>query len=138
MALSTLTLSPDRSSAAALRDWLRDVLADDGVPQEAAEQIVLAAEEALNAAILHAEQPHGEITITLSSVDSDVYLTVSDGDSHLDAKRMEDPQSHAEEDSAHLGLLLMRGLMDGVTRQSSAEGTIMRLVKHLRGSSAGS
>jgi anti-sigma regulatory factor (Ser/Thr protein kinase) len=137
MALSTLTLSPERSSAGALRDWLRTVLADDGVPQGAAEQIVLAAEEALNSAILHAEQPDGEITITLSSVDSDVYLTVSDGAVDLDAERMQNGQSDAE-DTAHLGLLLVRGLMDGVTQQSSAEGTIIRLVKHLRGSAGGS
>ncbi len=137
MALSTLILYSERSSAAALRDWLRTVLADDGVPQGAAEQIVLAAEEALSSAILHAKQPDGEITITLSIVDSDVYLTVSDGGTDLDARRMQNGQSDAE-DGAHLGLLLVRGLMDGVTRQSSAEGTIIRLVKHLRGSAAGS
>jgi anti-sigma regulatory factor (Ser/Thr protein kinase) len=131
MALSTLTLAPQSSSAAALRAWLRAVLPEEGVPKRASEEIVLAAEEALNAAI-----PHGasgeEITIMLSIVEPDIYLTVSDSRVGLNDERLADEQIEIGDDASDLGLLLVRGLMDEVALRSTAEGTVIRLVKHLR------
>ena len=135
MTLSTLTLSPQRSSAVALRAWLRPLLTEDGVPERATEEITLAAEEALNGAILHGEQRGTDITVTLSTVSADVYLTVSD-----DAERLSDePLVGGDEDAdaEAFGFALVRGLMDEVTLRSSAEGTIIRLVKHLGGSPSG-
>jgi len=132
MTLSTLTLSPQRSSAVALRAWLRPLLAGDGVPERATEEITLAAEEALNGAILHGQRTGNDITVTLSTVAADVYLTVSD-----DAGRPTDePLAGGDEDADAevFGSALVRGLMDEVTLRSSVEGTIVRLVKHLGGS----
>ena len=135
MTLSTLTLPPQPSSAAALRAWLRPLLAEDGVPERATEEITLAAEEALNGAILHGEQRGADITVTLSTVAGDVYLTVSD-----DAERRRDEALAADDEAAEaqaFGSALLGGLMDEVTLRSSAEGTIIRLVKHLGGSATG-
>lgn len=129
MTLSTLTLPPQPAAAAALRAWLRPLLAEDGVPERATEEITLAAEEALNGAIFHGEQRGTDITVTLSTVASDIYLTVSD-----DAERPSDePLASGDEGAAAqaFGSALVRGLMDEVTLRSSAEGTIIRLVKHL-------
>lgn len=132
MTLSTLTLPPQASAAATLRAWLRPLLTEDGVPESATEEITLAAEEALNGAILHGEQRGNDITVTLSTVAADVYLTVSD-----DAERLSDEHLTGGDeaaDAAAFGSALVRGLMDEVTLRSSAEGTIIRLVKHLGGS----
>jgi serine/threonine-protein kinase RsbW len=134
MTLSTLTLSPQPSSAADLRACLRPLLTEDGVPERATEEITLAAEEALNGAILHAEQRGAHITVTLSTVAEDVYLTVSD-----DAERPKDEHLTGGDEAAEaqgFGSALVRGLMDEVTLHSSAEGTIIRLVKHLGGSAS--
>jgi anti-sigma regulatory factor (Ser/Thr protein kinase) len=131
MALSTLTLAPQSSSAATLRAWLRTVLAEEGIPKRASEEIVQAAEEALNAAILHGASGE-EITITLSTVGLDIYLTVSDSGTGLHDERLADKQTDIGDDTTDLGLLLVRGLMDEVTLRSTAEGTVIRLVKHLR------
>ena len=133
MTLSTLTLAPERSSAAALRAWLRAVLPEGDVPQRASEEVILAAEEALNNAILHSGQRSGDLTITVSILATDLYLTVSDRGTGFDSELLADDQTVAGEDAAGLGLTLVRGLMDEVTLRSSAEGTIIRLVKHLRG-----
>ena len=76
-----------------------------------------------------------DITVTLSTVSADVYLTVSD-----DAERLSDePLVGGDEDAdaEAFGFALVRGLMDEVTLRSSAEGTIIRLVKHLGGSPSG-
>ncbi len=135
MTLSTLTLPPQRSSAASLRAWLRPLLAEDGVPERATGEITLAAEEALIGAILHGELRGADITVTLSTVARDVYLTVSD-----DAERRSAETLAADDEAAEakaFGSALLRGLMDEVTLRSSAEGTIIRLVKHLGGSATG-
>lgn len=135
MTLSTLTLSPQPSSAATLRAWLRPLLAEDGVSERATEEITLAAEEALNGAILHGEERGADITVTLSTVAADVYLTVSD-----DAERRNDEIVAADGEAADaqaLGSALLGGLTDEVTLRSSAEGTIIRLVKHLGGGATG-
>jgi serine/threonine-protein kinase RsbW len=137
MKLFTLTLTPERLSAVALRSWLRAVLSAGHVPQQASKEIVLAAEEALNNAILHSEQRGGDLTITLSILAKDVYLTVSDRGKGFESALLAGGQTPDREDGAGLGLALVRGLMDDVTLESSAEGTIIRLVKHLRGSAVG-
>jgi anti-sigma regulatory factor (Ser/Thr protein kinase) len=135
MTLSTLTLPPQPSSAAELRAWLRKLLTEDGVPERATEEVTLAAEEALNGAILHGEQRGAHITVTLSTVAADVYLTVSDDAERRSDERLADGVEAAEAEA--FGSALVRGLMDEVTLMSSAEGTIIRLVKHL-GASASS
>ncbi len=132
MTFSTLTLPPQPAAGGALRSWLRPLLAEGGVPERAVEEITLAAEEALNGAIVHAEQRSAEITVTLSTVAADVYLTVSD-----DTQRPRDEHLTGGDEAAEaqaFGSALVRGLMDEVTLHSSAEGTIIRLVKHLAGS----
>ena len=132
MTLSTLTLPPQRSSAASLRAWLRPLLAEDGVPERATGEITLAAEEALIGAILHGELRGADITVTLSTVARDVYLTVSDYAERRSAETLAADDEAAE--AKAFGSALLRGLMDEVTLRSSAEGTIIRLVKHLGGS----
>ena len=135
MTLSTLTVPPQPSSAGALRAWLRPRLTEDGVPERATEEITLAAEEALNGAILHGELRGADITVTLSTVAADVYLTVSD-----DAERRSDETLAADDEGAEaqaFGSAILGGLMDEVTLRSSAEGTIIRLVKHLGGGATG-
>lgn len=105
------------------------------MPERTTEEITLAAEEALNGAILHGERRGADITVTLSTVAADVYLTVSD-----DAERPKDEHLTGGDEAAEaqaFGSALVRGLMDEVTLHSSAEGTIIRLVKHLAGSATG-
>lgn len=95
----------------------------------------MATEEALNGAILHGEERSADITVTLSTVAADVYLTVSD-----DAERRSYETLAADDEAAEaqvFGSALLRGLMDKVTLRSSGEGTIIRLVKHLGGSATG-
>ena len=107
------------------------------MPQQASKEIVLAAEEALNNAILHSGQRGGDLTITVSILADDVYLTVSDRGKGFDSELLAGGQTVDGEEAAGLGLALVRGLMDEVTLKSGAEGTIIRLVKHLRGSALG-
>jgi anti-sigma regulatory factor (Ser/Thr protein kinase) len=135
MTLSTLTLPPQPAAAAALRAWLRPLLAQDGVSESATEEITLAVEEALNGAILYGEQRGADITVTLSTVSADVYLTVSDGAERRDKEPLAGDDEAAETEA--FGSILVRGLMDEVTLQSSAEGTIIRLVKHLGSPASG-
>ncbi|MGO8684273.1 MAG: ATP-binding protein [Thermoleophilia bacterium] len=137
MKLFTQTFAPERSSAAQLRAWLSTVLAQDHVPPTASQEIVLAAEEALNNAILHSGQRGGDLTVTLSMLARDVYLTVSDRGRGFDSAILGKYETRSTETTGGLGLTLVRGLMDEVTVASSAEGTSIRLVKHLRGATLG-
>ena len=105
------------------------------MPERATEEITLAAEEALNGAILHGELRGADITVTLSTVARDVYLAVSD-----DAGRRNDETLAGDDEAAEaqaFGSALLGGLMDEVTLRSSGEGPIIRLVKHLGGSATG-
>lgn len=133
MKLFTQTFAPERSSAAQLRAWLSTVLAQDNVAPTASQEIVLAAEEALANAILHSGQRGGDLTVTLSMLASDVYLTVADRGRGFDSAIPGEQAARSPETTGGLGLTLVRGLMDEVTVASSAEGTSIRLVKHLRG-----
>lgn len=137
MKLFTQTFAPERSSAAQLRAWLSTVFAQDHVPPTASQEIVLAAEEALSNAILHSGQRGGDLTVTVSMLASDVYLTVSDRGRGFDSAILGEPATRSAETTGGLGLTLVRGLMDEVTVVSSAEGTSIRLVKHLRGAALG-
>jgi anti-sigma regulatory factor (Ser/Thr protein kinase) len=131
MKLFTLTLALERSSAATLRRWLSSVLADDHVAADAAAEIVLAAEEALNNAILHSAQVDGVITVTVSILNRDVYLTVSDRGEGFDSTSLDGAFAVGPESAEGLGLTLVRGLMSEVDLDSSDEGTTVRMVKRL-------
>lgn len=131
MKLFTLTLPLERSSAATLRRWLSSVLAEDRVADGAAAEIVLAAEEALNNAILHSAQVDGVITVTVSILNRDVYLTVSDRGEGFDSKSLDGAFAVGPASAQGLGLTLVRGLMSEVDLDSSDEGTTVRMVKRL-------
>ena len=103
--------------------------------ERATEEVTLAAEEALKGAILHGEWRGADITVTLSTVAADIYVTVSD-----DAERRSDETLAGDDEAAEaqaFGSALLRGLTDEVTLRSSVEGTIVRLVKYLGGSPTG-
>lgn len=131
MRLLTLTLPPERASATALRAWLRNLLAEAHVLEQAGREIVLAAEEVLSNAILHSGQKDGDLTIMVSIVADDLYLTVSDRGQGFDAELPAGGKTVGALEAAGLGLTLVRALMDEVTVKSGSEGTSIRLVKHL-------
>jgi signal transduction histidine kinase len=77
-----------------------------------------------------------DVRITVSIVATDVYLTVSDRGKGFDSELSSGDRAVGE-DSTGLGPILVRGLMDEVTVRSSADGTTVRLAKHLRASAPG-
>jgi anti-sigma regulatory factor (Ser/Thr protein kinase) len=129
MRLLTLTLPPERPSAAALRVWLRNLLVEAQVPQQASREIVLAAEEVLSNAILHSGQRGGDLTIMVSILADSLYLTVSDRGQGFATELLAGRETVGAAEAAGLGLTLVHALMDEVTLNSGGEGTSIRLVK---------
>ena len=90
-----LALPPRRTSARAMRAALGAYLAQCAVDRGTAAEVVLAAEEALTNAIIHAGDVRGHIFVTAWVGDGEVRLQVRDLGCGFDARRVHSPRSPA-------------------------------------------
>ncbi len=118
-----------RSSANRLRTALTLHLASNGVPKKAAREVLLAADEAFNNALMHSGDV-GETELRAEVGRSRVVVEIRDRGCGFDARRFDagavpDPLvSHGR------GLFLIHRLMDEVeVRSSGAAGTHVRMAK---------
>lgn len=118
-----------RESAAvpAARAFVRHAVRSAGAASETVDRLVLAAAEAFNNAILHAEGDTFGVRILIDSLSCTVMVT--------DAGRGFHPPKHAEMpaaiDTGHRGLAIMEALVDEVDVSSLPTGTRVVLVQSL-------
>jgi len=125
----TLRLGARSTQAALLRAHLRLWLAEQGIPEDEAHDLLLAANEAFGNALVHSRQPR--------SIAVHVDASVDDGVAEIairDHGRWHEGQAPAE--GTGLGLKLMNALVDSVELQIRREGTTLRLRRILRPSDA--
>jgi anti-sigma regulatory factor (Ser/Thr protein kinase) len=118
-----------------LRASLARYLAGNGVPRHAADDVLLAADEAYINAFMHSGDVEGEVAVHAEVRAGRILLEISDGGcgfqpDSLDVWSQPDPlKNHGR------GLFLIHHLMDDVHVRSSAtgrRGTCVRMVKDLR------
>ena len=135
MDLYTLALPLDASAGAALREWLRTVFDGNRLPESSLQEVLLAATEAVNAALRNGADRGASVIVTLSIVGRDVYVRVADRDRD---RRPPSPTPAADGGdlgaTRGLGLTLMNGAMDEVDLDHTADGISVRLVKRLAAS----
>jgi len=124
----TVVLPLPNDSAVELRAALRAMLADRGVDHSTSDQVVLAAQEAYNNAVVH---PPGTVEVSAAFSANRVTIDVRDHGPGFDAAgfltdRVPDPALPRGR-----GLFLMHKLMDEVEIDASPEGTRVRLVKRM-------
>ena len=135
MELYTLALPLDPSAGTILREWLRTVFDGKRLPESSAQEILLAATEALNNALRNGASRGASVIVTLSIVGRDVYVRVTDRDRDEAASTPSPPTEDGDHGATQrLGLALMNGVMDEVHVDYAPEGASVRLVKRLGGS----
>ncbi|MGZ4198733.1 MAG: ATP-binding protein [Thermoleophilia bacterium] len=130
-----LRLPLRRTSARALRTSLARYLAEGGVPRDAADDVLLAADEAYINAFMHSGVVEGEVEVRAEVRAGRVFVEISDGGcgyepGSRDVWSQPDPlNSHGR------GLFLIYHLMDDVhvrSREAGRRGTSVRMIKELR------
>ncbi len=124
----TVVLPLPNDSAVELRVALRAMLADRDVDEPTCDQVVLAAQEAYNNAVVH---PPGTVEVSAAFSVDRITIDVRDHGPGFDAAgfltdRVPDPTLPRGR-----GLFLMHKLMDDIEIDASPEGTRVRLVKRI-------
>lgn len=106
-----------------------------GFSQEA-EDIALAAEEALKNVLQHACPPDNKMHLKMVAKGDVMLVEVSDTGRGFDLETYE-CTPHSPYDLCGRGIQLMRGLMDKVTIVSDTDGTVVRMEKRRAGKKEG-
>jgi anti-sigma regulatory factor (Ser/Thr protein kinase) len=119
MADLTLRLPAESTSLAQIRNGLARWLADEGMSEAIAFDVVAAASEAAANAIEHAEEPQAPV-VELDATRHGTLLTVR----VRDYGRWREPRLNSDRNR---GLLLISGLMTHVDVDRSLEGTVVTM-----------
>jgi anti-sigma regulatory factor (Ser/Thr protein kinase) len=133
---ATCTFRRERGTVPAARSFVRTALLGLAIDDEALDRLVLAAAEAFNNVILHADGD--EFSVTVSVDGPSCRIAVTDCGTGFLAPLSPPPMPPAH-DVGHRGLALMYALVDHVAVHSTGDGTAVVLHKSLatNGSSAG-
>jgi anti-sigma regulatory factor (Ser/Thr protein kinase) len=112
-----------------MRAALGTFLEGRGVGGRVKREVVLAAEEALTNAIIHAGDVYGEIRVAASVLDGAVRVEVRDGGCGFDARRVDLTRRPDNRRPRGRGLYLIGRLMDHVDIRSGAGGTCVCMVR---------
>ena len=112
-----------------MRAALEDLLEGRGVGVRVTREVLLAAEEALTNAIIHAGDVYGEISVRASVLEGEVRVEVRDGGCGFDASRLDMTRRPDNKRPRGRGLYLIGNLMDHVDIRSGADGTCVRMVR---------
>jgi anti-sigma regulatory factor (Ser/Thr protein kinase) len=126
-----LALPPRRTSARVMRAALGAYLAERAVDPRTASEVVLAAEEALTNAIIHAGDVRGHIFVTASVGEGEVRLQVRDLGCGFDARRVHSPKLPSTRLPGGRGLFLIDRMMDRVQIRSGAHGTCVSMMRRI-------
>lgn len=134
--LARLTVPARADRLAVVRATLRAALEGTGLTGAAAEEVVLAVDEACQNVVRHGYggAGNGSMTVTVWCDTADVVVEISDGAPSVDPAILEATEALPDEapdpDTLRpggLGLSLIRRLMDEVTLMPGADGTGNRL-----------
>jgi serine/threonine-protein kinase RsbW len=115
----------ERTAVPSARAFAAHALVSAAVPSDIVEQLVLAAAEACNNAILHAEGD--DFTVSVVVEGDRALVTVADhGAGFIPPSRPSMPSPHA---TGHRGLALMEALVDDVDVVSDRAGTTVMLAQ---------
>lgn len=124
-----------RTSARTMRISLAAYLADSGVPHHAADDILLAADEAYINAFMHSGDVEGEVEVRAEVRAGRVLVEISDGGCGFEPAS-KDVWSQPDPLKTHgRGLFLIYHLMDDVNVRSGGAGqagTYVRMIKDFR------
>lgn len=111
-----------------------------GFPEDEVMQISMAVREGAVNAVLHGNKyaPDKKVTLAFEQTPEDLVITIRDQGPGIDLSGIPNPL--APENllkTSGRGIFLMRSFMDAVEIRPSQTGTEVKLIKHVRGSSAG-
>ena len=122
---------PRRASAAQMRRALGVYLTRQSLAASVVRDLVLAAEEALSNAIIHAGGVGGAICVAASVSDGEAAVEVRDGGCGFDFQPSEADSVPDLLDPRGRGLFLMQRIMDEVTVSCDSRGTTVRMVRRV-------
>lgn len=123
-----VTISADATHLAPARAALRTWLASAGIDHEQAQDVLVAAGEAVTNAIEHGYRNHhgeGAITLHAASDVNHLHLTITDGGSWK-------PKDTVANSHRGRGIQIMRALMEDVDILPETTGTVVRLSTRIR------
>jgi serine/threonine-protein kinase RsbW len=114
-----------------MRDALSGYLAAHGVACRTAREVVLAAEEALTNAIVHAGDAQGRIVVEAVVADDEATVEVRDSGCGFDVHAVDVTRAPDNSRPRGRGLFLIRRMMDRVDIISGDGGTAVHMVRRL-------
>jgi serine/threonine-protein kinase RsbW len=115
------------------------IAAESGFGEDEIMQISMAVREVVVNAVLHgnAYDPEKKVSLDFETTKGDLVITVRDQGKGLDKAKIPDPLSPDNLlKTSGRGIFLIRSFMDEVEINPSPMGTEIKLVKHVRGSTA--
>jgi anti-sigma regulatory factor (Ser/Thr protein kinase) len=118
-----------RSSAPTMRRALRAYLRQRSVDERAVRDVMLAAAEALNNAILHAGAANAPILVSALVHDGRASIEIRDAGSGFEARGVDASRCPGGDSSRGRGLFLIHSVMDELRVESDSGGTTVRMVR---------
>jgi len=115
------------------------VATESGFGEDEVLQISMAVREATVNAVLHgnAYDPEKKVELEFERTDRDLVITIRDQGKGLDEKKVPDPLAPENlVKTSGRGIFLIRSFMDDVKITPSQTGTEIKLIKHVRGTTA--
>jgi serine/threonine-protein kinase RsbW len=126
--LASSTFRREPAAVPSARAFVAQTLASLPLTLDVAERLVLAAAEACNNVVLHAEGDTFAVAVAVDDDDCSIHVTDAGGGFRAPRRR---PAMPAADETGHRGLALMYALVDRVEVSSSAEGTDVVLVQQV-------